>query len=378
MARIKQIALWQGSSRNFGDLCINHSMKKLFKRHSNQPLEFLDINSDLTYDPQGYRNYPPPSLSDELIEEINDTCDMLIVGGGGQIMAREPHESVSGWQFNVPLSSIEKIKVPLITYGIGYNKFPRDPTFFYRFNKHLGATYKHSKLFSVRNEGTANIVRQTIGNEDPIYMVADPALFVEGKPLNIPKLGDKPVLGLNWAGDTPYRRFSMNEEHDLFMELLDFCKKWVADTGGKILYIPHVMIYDFAKFASFKEHLGGSIVGLHIECPWLYPESLVGVPLFVGAYKACTAVLAMRGHGNIVPTGQGVPAYGYGTQEKVKFFSEEMGTTFLGNNPMSYYTQFYDEVFTNREQTLARMSAKRSELYDQTGWFVQMCLAYLE
>jgi hypothetical protein len=197
------------------------------------------------------------------------------------------------------------------------------------------------------------------------------------RPLTIPNLGDKPVLGINWAGDVPEKRFSSNEEHDLFMDLLNFCKRWVADTGGKILYIPHLMIYDFDKFESFKDHLGDSVVGLHKECPWLYPEQLATVPLFVGAYKACTAVLGMRGHANILPFGQGVPAFGYGSQEKVKFFQEEVGGISLGMSPSPHYNQFFKAVVTNREETLTKMKEKRSELYDDTVTFVKMCLAHL-
>jgi polysaccharide pyruvyl transferase WcaK-like protein len=374
---MKRIALWGGWSRNYGDLCINVAMKQMFRKASKEPLDFIDINSDLTYDPQGFRNYLAPHLSRELIQEVNETCSMLVVGGGGQIMSRELKDSYSGWQFNVHQDDLKGLKVPAIVYGVGYNRFPREQDFFYKFNSSIASVYDSAALFSVRNTGTAQIVYSCIGEDKPIYLISDPATFIDGKTLHIQGLGDKPVLGLNWAGDAPEKRFKGFEEQDLFMSTVEFCKRWVKDTGGQVLYIPHLMYYDFDKFDSFRAHLGDDLIGLHDACPWLYPESLLATPLFVGAYKACTAVLGMRGHANIVPWGQGVPAYGYGSQDKVKFFQEEVGGISLGMEPMAHYTTVMNAVFKNKEETLKQMAEKRAELFKHTDIFNQMTLAHL-
>jgi polysaccharide pyruvyl transferase WcaK-like protein len=375
---MKRIVIWGGWSRNYGDLAILVAMKQLFRNNFSESLDFMAVNSDLTYDPEGFRNYPPPRLSKELIREINETCDLMVVGGGGQIMNRDSHHSVSGWQFNCSIEDLNTFEIPLVTFGIGYNKFPKEPHFFNNFAKHLAATYRKSELFSVRNAGTADVVYGAVGENQPIYLISDPAMFIESKPLNIPALGDKPVLGINWAGDASYKRFHGFQENDLFLDIIQFCKNWSRTTGGKILYIPHLMYYDFDKFQDFRNHLGDDVVGLHKECPWLYPEHELGTPLFVGAYKACTAVLGMRGHANILPFGQGVPAFGYGAQDKVKFFQDEVGGISLGMDPMKHYTEVMDSVFKNRAETLRKMSEKRTELYGQTVTFTKMALAYIK
>lgn len=64
-------------------------------------------------------------LSKSQIDEINDTADLVVVGGGG-LWQNKPSSS-SGWLWNLAPEALERIKPPLVFWGVGLNDWYHKP-----------------------------------------------------------------------------------------------------------------------------------------------------------------------------------------------------------------------------------------------------------
>lgn len=374
----KRIAIYAGVGRNAGDHAILNGMKYLLQSHTDRPLDFLPINSDIPISRQD-QILPAPFLDVPYVEYLNKTCDMLIWGAGGQIMSRDISQSVSGYQFNVSYSALEALKIPLVAFSIGYNKFPTEPDFIDKCAGHLRTVKKKSSLFSVRNQFTADVLKSIdISSE----ITPDPAIFAPRIPLEIPALSDNPfTIGLNWAGDAQEKRFKDNTEALVTITSVAALIKSLAEKTGqnaKILYIPHCVNYDFDIIPLLKAVFGNNFVSLYDEAPWLYPESDITNPFLVDAYHQCDVVFGMRGHANIIPFGQRVPAYGYGNQAKVKAFQDSIGGKVIGQDLIGMFNTICDEVLINRNDTLDRIDSELSKQRVIMSNFIGKILALLE
>jgi hypothetical protein len=115
---MKTIYHYLGYSRNYGDMAIQYSMQHHLQLLSPEPLNFIPIDMKQS-----------TPIDDYLVDQINQNGDALIIGGGGLVMRGDGFDTESGWQFNIKPKTLAKLKVPLIIYAIGYNKFPLEPEF---------------------------------------------------------------------------------------------------------------------------------------------------------------------------------------------------------------------------------------------------------
>ena len=318
--KINNVYHWGGWSRNYGDLAIQQSMMDLFsKTVEDKNINFLPINSDVSYDGQ------VPKLDRNHIELINDTGCGLIVGAGGQIMYREGEQALSGWQFNVSMEDLEKLKVPLIVYAIGYNSFPyNEPSMSIDTIKHLRATRSKASYFSVRNTGTQKkLLDLDIKN---VGITPDPAMFLESRPIELPNLNQGSFkIGLCWAGDRLGNRYKKPAKK-ITTELCYVLNRFLDSIGGgTVVYIPHVSGYDVEQAGLFADSLAGRFYDVSQQLPALYPESLMSVRFLADIYKQMDMVVGARAHSNIIPFGQNTPFIAFGDHIKNKFFINDMG-----------------------------------------------------
>jgi polysaccharide pyruvyl transferase WcaK-like protein len=360
---MNKIFHYLGNSRNFGDNCIEYSTRNLIKEQLNSDIEFTTYSSDLLTGTDTY-GHPAPLLDTPQAKLINQACSMALIGPGGQLMSRPLGQSVGGWQFNATKEFIKELTVPLVVSSVGYNKFPGEPDFLYSCSDHLKYTYEKSSLFSVRNKGTAEKLKSIGINAE---VVPDPVTFIKndlGK-LKIPGITDDDfVIGLNLAGDAPTKRFSSeNECCDFYFDIFKFCTEFLEEIGGgKVLYIPHVTIYDLLPIPVLKNLFGNNIICLNEACPWIYPENLFNVPFLLSAYQRCNMVLGQRGHANIIPFALNVPSFGIGNQEKVKYFQDDVGGMCLGMKPYESLNTVYELVVKNGRQYSLLRQKKQAEL----------------
>ena len=308
-------------NRNFGDWVLFDSIQHHLRAAAKRDLYFLPLDSQRTV----WRR--------ELIDKMNAEADLFVIGGGGLIFNRPEDHSVSGWQFNILQEDLARIEVPIVVYGIGYNRFPYDRNDFPPvLDTHLRAVQERAALFSVRNPGPRReVVRRGL---DPakVRVVTDAGAFAPCMPVEIPGLDRaRPVIGLNVAGDRPQHRFPGStaspddEERRAYAMLADALAQVAAEENAQVLFLPHLLEIDESPREIFRARLGANLICLKESLPQLYPPAAATASFLVGAYDQCDVVIGMRGHACLLPYGRKVPFLALGSHAKTGFLLEDIG-----------------------------------------------------
>lgn len=317
MIRIAHVGGW---GRNYGDFALQAGQMRVLREDAPDPLDFLPIHCQKTV------------FHRDLIELINETCDLLLLGGGGMIFHRPEDSSRSGWQFNISREDLSLIKVPMATYGIGYNAFHFDQLkLLPGAMEHLKATQDKAALFSVRNEGSRQALIRGGLDGERIQVIPDPGLYVPSAHFSFPEeFGGAPKIGLNWAGDRPHFRFPEPWEEnrtkliDALCNGFDLLSERYPDL--QVYFLPHLEDrIDSDVWPLFEERLGTRIVNLEDAASHIYPPSVAQVGFLADCYRQMDLTIGMRGHANIVPFGMNTPVLGLGSHDKVGFFLSEVG-----------------------------------------------------
>ncbi len=320
----KQKTIWHlgGWNRNYGDFVLQASIKENLMKNSDIPLNFVPI------DYQNTHFFP------ELINRMNEEADLLLVGGGGAIFNRPEDKSLSGWQFSIKLEDLEKINIPIVIYGIGYNKFYYDNSGFKDgINAHLKKTQEISSLFSVRNHGTKRELISRGLDENDITVVPDAGSFLPSKSIQIPKLNsDSFKIGINLVSDRPFYTFPEPFEEtkqEIIKNITLSLKHFIEEYNAQIICIEHIPLLDQEIVKYMKGELGDSFISLEENMPHLFPPSSVLAPFLVDIYRQMDIIIGMRGHANIIPFGTRTPFIALSSHNKNKFFLEDIGEEYI-------------------------------------------------
>lgn len=318
---MKSKTIWHlgGYNRNYGDFVLLESIRENLEKQSDIPLNFVNIDCQSTH------------FFTELIDELNEKADMLLIGGGGFIMNRHEDNSLSGWQWSIKNEDIVKIKIPIVIYGIGYNKFNYDNRGFKeQMNQSLILTQNKSKLFSVRNTGTKEELITRGLNANNIEVIPDSGMFISPRSINADFLNSgRMLIGLNFVSDRP--QYTYPDDYDnaknIVMEnLINVCKFFIEKYNALIINIDHIPVLDEKVNIEFKNKLGNdNFLVLSEEIPEIYPPSLVNSHFLAYVYKKMNVVIGMRGHSNIISFGMGTPFISMGSHNKNRFFAKEIG-----------------------------------------------------
>ncbi|MEP4034019.1 polysaccharide pyruvyl transferase family protein [Roseibium polysiphoniae] len=317
MIRIAHVGGW---GRNYGDLALQDGQMRVLREDSEQPLEFLPIHCQQT------------EFHPDLIDRLNETCDLMILGGGGMIFHRPEDSSRSGWQFNIALEDLDRIRIPIAVYAVGYNPFHFDSQKLLPVAmEHLKATQDRALMFSVRNNGSRNALIK--GGLDPerIEILPDPGMYVPSYPLTLPQSANANLkIGLNWAGDRPHFRFPEPWEENRLGLIDALCGAFLelaSDYPGlQVYFIPHLENrIDSDVWELFSERLGDRILNLEDDVARMFPPSRAQAGFLADTYRQMDISIGMRGHANIIPFGMNTPLLGLGSHDKVGFFLEEVG-----------------------------------------------------
>ena len=312
---MKTVFHYNSTSRNYGDLAVTHGIRSSLSAISKESLNFISID---------LKAGNPLTIDD--IYYMNSFGHALIVGGGGLIMKGDGFDTESGWQFNIDIELLKRIQIPIIIYAIGLNNFPNDVGLSEKAYDHLRETMRIAKLVSVRNSGTKEFLKG-ISVFKKIDVIPDPAMFVERFDLVLPFPNDEYLIGINWAGDRLSTRYKDDLKLDDISKIAKACKRFLEfKGGGKVVWIPHVSVYDMNESYIFRDILKDAFFDISELYPHMYPEQYFYVPQILGIYKRMNMVIAMRGHGNIFSFGQGTRCIAYGDHKKVEFFSREVNT----------------------------------------------------
>lgn len=284
---------------NIGDYALGIGLKNL-------------LRANLDVDLIGNTNLQGRVFDEYYIKEVvNKRYDLLVIGGGGIIHgAHWPN----GWFWLIDKDLIKEIKIPFIVYGVGFNYWEEEGGIPERGIEHLKETLKHAAYFSIRNDGSAQRLLKQTGIEVPI--IPDPGFHVD---LNTQydRKEAKPYVLIQIANDKAERRFGNLAKREKFITEMKTITQSLANKY-KVIYAPHV--YDDVSL-SYEICEGIDNVEVWDFGHFAFDHSDEAV----GYYKYAEFVIAMRGHGQILPICFNTPVIALENHPKHRGLMENLG-----------------------------------------------------
>lgn len=299
---------------NLGDYALGIGVKNLLRAF--MPIDYI-----------GETNIQGREFNEYYINEVvNKRYDLLVIGGGGLI-----HGShwPNGWFWLIDKHLISTIKIPYIVYGVGDNYFENEdiPE---RAITHLAETYKYAKYFSVRNDGSFERVSKFLPFTPE--EVPDPGFFTAYQSETaIERIIPSEYIVIQIANDKSSERFKTVENKTKFVEEL---RKVVTYLSKKyhVVFLPHV--YDDIKIST--EIIEGISNCTIVDFSIIAFDKSYKV---LSYYKYAKFVLAMRGHGQIIPISYNIPTIALCNHPKHSGLMKKLG--------LDDYIEYIDTNFSS-------------------------------
>ncbi len=309
---------------NIGDYALGIGVKNLLRKF-------------LTVDFIGETNLQGRYFNEYYINEVvNKKYDLLVIGGGGII-----HGShwPNGWFWLIDKNLIKSIKIPFVIYGVGDNYF-EDECIPDRAIDHLKETFKYALSFSVRNDGSLERVINDVG----IYPeeVPDPGFFVGLNTIYPQQIRDKYVI-VNIANDKVEYRYGTKSNREHFVHSMKNVIRYLSNSY-KVLFAPHV----YEDVVLSQEIMDG------IENCYMWDFGNLAFDhsdMAVSYYKYADFVLAMRGHGQILPIGFNIPTIALCNHPKHKGLMDKLS---LSEWALPIDNQGFDELVIEKIELLKK------------------------
>ena len=352
-------------STNIGNGALVLGLERTLREDFGVPVEFV---------PEAWDDYTIPGAPKRFDARFVDLCnrhDVLLVGAAVTLVGSASHDQ-AGMRFDLPLPLWDRIRCPIVFYGLSYRTWPGEP---YHHAEKLRAAVQHAvaserTIFSVRNDGTRDWLTRLLGIEGAgIHEVPDPAMFVphdaEATSLMLASEALNVALSLNdedverrfaergaasWARvGRPVRellrgrrpRPGWRAERARFLERLVRVLDRLVDRGPvRIILCPHHhedfrLIADFfARCSSRLKHQIAVVNGLP-HCS--------RAAQFYNFYREVDLTLAMRVHALSPSLGLGTPTLALCSQRRMFAFMEDAGLA-------DYAIDIFDEGFEQRLQ----------------------------
>lgn len=288
---------------------------------------------------------------------VNKKYDLLVIGGGGIIHgAHWPN----GWFWLIKEELIETIKIPFIVYGAGYNYFKDEGEIPEVGKRHLKKTIEKAAYFSLRNDGSVERFIEQIGIQVP--EVPDPGFHINlNKQYTCPE--KSPFILVQLATDKPEYRFGNSERYN---EYVNEMREILKDLSDKyhIILSPHV--YDDV-FISRKVS-----EGLKNTSIWNFSQyAFDNCEACIGYYRDAQFVLAMRGHGQIIPMAFNTPVISlenhpkhYGLMKKLGL--ENYNVSLSDPNFSEHLKSIITRVENSRNEYVERLEHISEALFVET------------
>ena len=308
---------------NLTHLGIHNSLNK----NSGDTLLFKTVRDIFEYK-NNYINWDLQQIWDlfdiDKAKQLNKTSDGIVVGGGGLFLGDQKGASVenSGWQWNSTLEALDEIKIPIIVYAIGYNRFRNQEDFSDIFSQHLNKLVEKSSFFSLRNNGSIRAIKKYIKEENHKKLILQfcPTMClwqlnqVKTEFLKSNKINNSfnKRLALNMAFDRANLRFNSNKVE--ILKSVAKAIKYAEESKWKICLVLHKeQDFEISKYLD----------ELFIEYKLFNLTNSLSEEI-IAFYEKVDYVIGMRGHSQMIPFGLRKPIMSLISHDKMAFLLEDI------------------------------------------------------
>ena len=306
---LKPVFYYSVLSDNVGDRAIRKCIVEAIRERIDVPITFLNTQF--------------PELTEErIVKQLNIEASALMIAGGGLYCNIQKS---SGWYFPCSPDLFDKIKIPIILFGIGYNSNLKGNLFQEGFNDFTANSItkinKYAKISTVRDKRTYDILKQFgIKNHE---LMLDPACFLKYKPqtggrrVAIQIAQHNPILG-RYDGVPIYRNQNINN----FAVICRILEQY----GFEPIYIAFDPLEQSA-IADLKE---------------LYPKLIYlnthNIDRILEEYSRCAFSIGMKMHSNILSFATNTPF--------ISIYYDKKSPEFLKMINWKYGISCYDNYLT--------------------------------
>lgn len=250
-------------------------------------------------------------VDDAVIDEIN-RCAGVVLGGGGLFLPDTNANNISGWQWAISDEQIDRIKVPVIVYSVGYNFFHGQENT-KRFQESITKLIEKADFVGLRNRGSVEEIKKLLPDNLRQKIVFQPCTTtLIRKIYNFEKDNYSRKVGINMAFDREESRYG--ESKIAILNQVAQAMKRIADMNYEIHYLVHcdtdlrfLPYLERQKVKYEVDYLVDSLPDEIIKC-----------------YKQLDCVIGMRGHAQMIPFGVGCRVISLGTHNKIRWFLEDI------------------------------------------------------
>jgi len=339
---------------NYGDAILFELVRQLFNGYGGRE-KFLVTGSTNLRHPVGPRK----------LAWVNGDFDAALLGGGGLMLRSTNANQNAGWQWNMPLTALESLEVPLLVFAIGYNRFEGEAEFDPLFTEHINATVEKSAFFGLRNHGSIRQLQR--------YLRPDLAGRVSYQPcpttvasylvpdLHVADLEPEKRVGLQVTFE-PRNELAGYRQQQVYGQLLVVAKQ-LRDQGYELDVISHGMADD--SYHDFLAENGVTARLVRLD------GANRGVYDGLAYYGRLPLTIGMRGHAQMIPFGMGNGIISVAARDKLRYFTDDIGHPELAIDPREgdWSTQVLDLVeawFGDFAASRARFAAVRERLWHTT------------
>ena len=268
---LKPVFYYSVLSNNVGDRAIRKCIVEAIRERIDVPIAFFNTqNAELT--------------EERIVKQLNVEASALIIAGGGLYCNIQKS---SGWYFPCTPDLFDKIKIPILLLGIGYNSNLKGELFKEGLNEFtansIATINKYAKISTVRDKRTYDTLKGFgVTNHE---LMLDPACFLKYKKqkkikrVAIQLAQHNPILG-RYDGTQEYREKNIKA----YAEICYYLKS----KGYEVIFIAF-------------DPLEQSII---FDLKKLFPDLLFmntdNIDTILKEYSRCTMSIGTKMHSNIL------------------------------------------------------------------------------
>ena len=243
----------------------------------------------------------------------------MVIGGGGLFLRDTNRNNLSGWQWACSSRKLKHFDMPIVLFGVGYNRFRGQKDFSRKFKRHLSELIDRSVYFGLRNSGSIEAIKAYIPEKfhDKLrYQPCPTTLSALLYPDLIASYKEKhkmsKIVAFNYAHDRIAMR--LGDRREEVMQALVVRFKRLVEEGYELHFYAH-----HKRDKRFLHYLDNADVSYKLIK--LYRMSPLEI---LEAYSKPLFTLGMRGHAQMIPFGCSTPAISLISHDKLSWFLKDI------------------------------------------------------